>query len=64
MWGQDQTIACTPIETWPVPVGQSVATFKDRLLQQRYTPEELARRDAFIQGVGRLFLAQNEATGG
>ena len=61
VWGQDQTIACTPIETWAVPVGQSVATFKDRLLQERYTPEELARRDAFIQGVGRLFLAQNEA---
>lgn len=57
VWGEDQTIACTPLESWPVPAGESVADFKDRLLRERYTPEALERRDAFIREVGRLFLA-------
>ncbi|GAA5532572.1 hypothetical protein [Deinococcus aluminii] len=56
-WGEDQQLACTPLETWPVPAGESVADFKARLLRERYTPEELERRDAFINAVGRLFLA-------
>ncbi|GAA5439191.1 hypothetical protein ACFQDE_02730 [Deinococcus caeni] len=50
-------IACTPLDTWAVPEGESVAAFKDRVLRERYTPQELERREAFIQGVGRLFLA-------
>ncbi|WP_034384199.1 hypothetical protein [Deinococcus sp. YIM 77859] len=55
-WGEDQQLACTPLETWAVPAGESVADFKARLLRERYTPEELERRDAFIREVGRLFL--------
>lgn len=58
VWGEDQVVACMPLETWPVPAGESVAEFKDRLLRERYTPEELERRDAFIRAVGRLFLAE------
>ncbi|BDP41586.1 hypothetical protein DAETH_15550 [Deinococcus aetherius] len=56
VWGQDQALACTPLETWPVPAGESVADFKGRVLRERYTAEELERRDAFIREVGRLFL--------
>ncbi|MCD0159644.1 hypothetical protein [Deinococcus sp. 6GRE01] len=56
-WGQDQVIACTPLDTWAVPEGESVAAFKDRVLRERYTSQELERREVFIQGVGRLFLA-------
>lgn len=55
-WGENQRLACIPLETWPVPAGESVAAFKDRLLRERYTPEELARRDALIREIGRLFL--------
>lgn len=58
VWGEDQQVACTPLETWPVPEGESVADFKARLLRERYTPEELERREAFIREVGRLFLAE------
>jgi hypothetical protein len=56
-WGENQRVACTPLESWPVPAGESVAAFKARVLRERYTPEELDRRDAFIREVGRLFLA-------
>lgn len=55
-WGQDMTLACTPIESWTVPEGQTVSDFKDRLLAERYSPEELERRDQFIRKVGELFL--------
>lgn len=55
-WGEDQQLACTPLESWPVPPGESVADFKARLLRERYTPQELERRDRFIREVGRLFL--------
>lgn len=58
VWGEDQTVACTPLETWAVPEGEGVAEFKDRVLRERYTPGELERRNTFIQEVGRLFLAQ------
>ncbi|WP_019585704.1 hypothetical protein [Deinococcus apachensis] len=56
VWGEDQRVACIPLETWPVPEGESVADFKARLLRERYTPEELERREAFIREVGRFFL--------
>lgn len=58
VWGEDQTVACTPLESWPVPAGESVADFKDRVLRERYTPDELERRDAFIRTVGSLFLGE------
>lgn len=57
-WGEDQRVACTPLESWPVPAGESVAGFKARVLRERYTPEELERRDAFIREVGRVLLAE------
>lgn len=34
-WGEDQRLACTPLESWPVPAGESVAGFKARLLRER-----------------------------
>ncbi|WP_216317642.1 hypothetical protein [Deinococcus aestuarii] len=58
VWGRDQVVACTPLEAWPVPAGESVADFKARVLRERYAPEELERRDAFIRQVGSLFLGE------
>lgn len=54
-WGPDMHIACVPLETWALEPGTDVAAFKAARLQERYTSEELARRDAFIQTIGRLF---------
>lgn len=56
--GRNMRVAAQPIETWAVPSGVSLVEFKDRLLRERYTPEELALRDRFIEAVGRLFLAR------
>lgn len=56
VWGEDMTLACTPLETWTVPEGETVSEFKDRLLAERYSLEELERRERFIQKVGELFL--------
>ena len=54
VWGQDMRLACEPLQTWNVPVWMSVAAFKDQLLRERCTPQQLDRRDAFIDLLGRL----------
>ena len=50
-WGSDMRIACIPLETWALSPGQDVAAFKDARLRERYTPEQLERRDGFIRAV-------------
>ena len=46
--GQDQQIACTPIQRWIVPENGDPQAFKEQLLREHFTPQELAFRDAFI----------------
>jgi len=46
--GQDQQIACTPIQKWIVPDDRDPQAFKEQLLREHFTTEELAFRDAFI----------------
>ncbi|GHF69189.1 hypothetical protein [Deinococcus ficus] len=55
-WGPDMRVACTPLDTWALAPGEDVAAFKEARLRERYTPEQRARRDAFIRAVGELFL--------
>ncbi|THF88619.1 hypothetical protein E7T09_05370 [Deinococcus sp. KSM4-11] len=57
-WGSDMRIACIPLETWALSPGQDVAAFKDARLRERYTSEQLERRDEFIRAVGRLFTGK------
>jgi hypothetical protein len=47
--GQDQQIAQSPIESWPVPAGQDPQEFKDLLLRTHFTPAELEFREVIIQ---------------
>ncbi len=54
-WGTDMQVACVPLETWALEPGTDVAAFKAARLQERYSPEELVRRDQFIETIGRLF---------
>lgn len=52
MPGEDQQIACSPIETWVVPEDSDPQSFKQKLLQDNFTPEELTARDEFIRAMG------------
>jgi hypothetical protein len=50
--GEDHQIACTPIKTWVVPEDRDSQQFKDEILRDSFTPEELAHRDEFIKTLG------------
>jgi hypothetical protein len=52
--GEDQKIACDPIRTWVVPEEGDSQEFKDNILKESFTPEELAHRDEFIRTLGRM----------
>jgi hypothetical protein len=56
--GQDQQLACTPIQHWPIPDDQDPQAFKDSLLRQHFTPAELEFRDAFILALGEWLAGQ------
>jgi hypothetical protein len=50
--GVDQRIACEPIKTWIVPEDEDPQDFKEQLLRENFTAEELVARNAFIQAIG------------
>lgn len=50
--GEDHKIACTPIKTWVVPEDRDSQQFKNEILRDSFTPEELAHRDEFIKTLG------------
>ncbi len=52
--GQNQKLACTPIETWPVPEGRDPQEFKEELLRSLFTPQQLDQRDRFIRTFGEM----------
>lgn len=52
--GEDQQIACEPIKTWVVPEAGDSQEFKNEILKESFTPEELAHREEFIQTLGKM----------
>lgn len=52
--GEDHQIACRPIKTWVVPENGDAQEFKDQILRDTFTPEELAHRDEFIKTLGSM----------
>ena len=54
IWGQDMQLACVPLETFIVPDEADVHRHKVSLLKFLYTPEQLARREAFVAAMGRI----------
>jgi len=52
--GENQQIACEPIKTWVVPEEGDSQEFKNKILKESFTPEELAHRDEFIQTLGKM----------
>lgn len=58
--GQDQSLACTPVQNWVVPDDQDPQEFKDYLLTAHFSPEELAVRDDFVLALGQMFTQKKE----
>jgi hypothetical protein len=54
--GENQHIAGKPIEEWVVPEGGDPQEFKDVLLREHFTPEELELRDEFIRAFSQVLL--------
>ena len=52
--GEDHQIACEPLKTWDVPDDRDAQEFKDEILKDSFTPEELAHREEFIQTLGKM----------
>lgn len=52
--GEDQRIACQPIECWPVPEDRDPQEFKRELLEEHFSPEELEHRDEVIRTLGAI----------
>lgn len=46
--GRDMLLPCTPLLELEVPLDSDAQDYKDRLLAEHFTPEELARRDRFF----------------
>jgi len=49
--GQDQALAAKPVENWIVPPGEDAQAFKDQLLIEHFTPEELQFREVVIEAL-------------
>ena len=56
--GEDQKIAIPPLRMWVVPDGRDPQAFKDELLAEHFTPEELAHRDEFIRTFSQLLAEE------
>lgn len=52
--GENHQIACEPIKTWVVPEDRDSQEFKDEILKDSFTPEELAHREEFIKTLGKM----------
>lgn len=53
--GEDMKLACAPLEIFEVPDDISLVDFKDRLLQERFTTDQLEAREQFILGISKYF---------
>lgn len=50
--GKNHQIASKPLKTWVVPEEGDSQEFKNMILRESFTPEELAHRDEFIKELG------------
>ncbi len=52
--GQNQKIAVEPLKSWAVPEDRDSQEFKDEILKNSFTPEELAHRDEFVKTLSKV----------
>jgi hypothetical protein len=57
--GENQSIACEPIQTWVVPEDRDPQAFKEELLRSNFTPEEIAHREKMLKMITTLFKQAN-----
>lgn len=52
--GENQRIALEPLKSWVVPEDRDPQEFKNEILKDSFTPEELAHRDEFLTTLSKL----------
>jgi hypothetical protein len=52
--GENHQIACEPLKTWVVPDERDPQEFKNQILKDSFSPEELEHREKFIKALGKL----------
>ena len=52
--GKDQKIADDPIRSWDVPDNMDSQDFKDEILNENFSPEELEHRDEIIETISKM----------
>ena len=52
--GENQKIAAEPIKSWDVPDGRDPQAYKDEILGDNFTAQELEHRDDFIELVSEI----------
>ncbi|MBE2223598.1 MAG: hypothetical protein IAF02_18800 [Anaerolineae bacterium] len=60
--GENQSIACEPLQTWVVPEDGDPQAFKDDLLRANFSEAELAHREAIIKLINSLFEQASQQT--
>jgi len=52
--GENQKIAAAPLKSWVVPDDRDIQEFKNEILKDSFTPEELEHRDEIIKTLSRI----------
>jgi hypothetical protein len=52
--GENHQIACKPLKTWVIPDDRAPQEFKNEILKDSFTPEELKHREEFIKTLGKM----------
>jgi len=52
--GENQKISAEPVKSWTVPDDCDPQEFKDEILRESFTPEELAHRDEFLKTLSKI----------
>ncbi|MBC8335438.1 MAG: hypothetical protein ISR59_08200 [Anaerolineales bacterium] len=52
--GEAQQIATEPLKSWEVPEDRDSQEFKNEILKESFTAEELAHRDEFVNTLGKM----------
>lgn len=52
--GENQQIAVDPIQSWVVPDDRDPQEFKDEILNESFSAEELEQREAFIKMISEM----------
>ena len=60
--GENQRIAAKPLQSWTVPDDRDPQEFKDEILKNSFSPEELAHREAFIKTISALSMTQESVS--